>query len=59
MDLINNNTVFVATLWRGHEFGYSPKEVELFYLGTLENIVQFLAWRLIGGELYDPHAIYQ
>ena len=49
MDLINNNTVFVATLWEGHQFGFSPVMVDLFYLHLAEEVLATVLWRYSQG----------
>ena len=51
MNLINNNTVFVATLWGGHQFGFNPVMVDLFYPAMAEELLATMLWRLShGGE---------
>ena len=46
MNLINNNTVFVATLWGGHQFGFHPVMVDLFYPAMAEELLATVLWRL-------------
>ena len=51
MNPINNNTVFVATLWGGHQFGFNPVMVDLFYPAMAEELLVIMLWRLShGGE---------
>ena len=50
MDLINNNTVFVATLWGVHQFGFNPVMVDLFYPQLAEESIATMLWRLSHGR---------
>lgn len=46
---LNNNAVFVATLWRGHQFGFSPVMVGRFYPQRAEDYLATMLWRCVHG----------